>query len=117
MFFNSTYSNSSTLFVLPARGAGWYMISVMRRYRCGSDRAGAEGEAGGPGKLPARDVDGECVGVDQLDIFLGLVAGRRVEFNLSKVDDRIRRLAGRNAFPVQCRAVAGEKRAPAGQMD
>ena len=37
MFFNSTYSNASAWCGLPSPGsAGWYIISVTRRYRCWS---------------------------------------------------------------------------------
>ena len=82
------------------------------------DRARAEGEAHGAGEPPAGEVHSEGVGVRELDVLLGLVAGGRVEFNLSDVHHRVGRLRGGDALALDGGGGVGkEKRAPARQMN
>src|SRR5438046_4596590 len=90
------------------------MERAVRRH----DAAGPKGEAHASPDLPAGNVRGESIRVEKLDVFLRLVAGRRIELALPDAHPRIRRLRGRDALAVEGGGGVGEeKRAAAGQMN
>ena len=80
------------------------------------DGAGGEGEINRALELPAAEVHGETVRVDQFNVFLCLVGRGGVVVEAAKRDDHVRRLRGRDAVRTQGSGQV-EKIAPARHVE